>query len=290
MALIPQYYHASTFEVAQQSLERGYLRYPAVCFIEQGKSFAWVTQENTLVPICGYNQITDVVYTNNVLYFKNGAKNLWAVEIGLDSDTINALKQEIIDSISLKSYAKMDDVITLVNGKIGDYGDAENVIAYVNGRKYADLEDKPILHLYGNMANAIILSELDDGVYCITGQYVIGGDHETIHSGNKDMLFTVEHSDTNIFITKVSGSQIVRFIIDEDYHCVVDKYVTEQWMSTQDFLTTSEVEAYIAGYLQAAVPDIVGEVIEQQLDQKIDQAFTERLYDIEEEDISSLFL
>ena len=61
-------------------------------------------------------------------------------------------------------------------------------------------------------------------------------------------------------------------------------------MSTQDFLTTSEVEAYIAGYLQAAVPDIVGEVIEQQLDKKIDQAFTERLYEIEEEDISSLFL
>lgn len=285
MALIPQYYHASTFEVAQQSLERGYLRYPAVCFIEENQSFAWVTQSNTIIPICGYNQITEVVYSNNVLYFKNGAKNLWAVEIGLDSATIDALKKEIIDSISLESYAKMDDVITLINGKIGDYGDAENVIDYINNRKYADLEDKPILHLYGNLANAIILSELDDGVYCITGQYVVGGDYEAIHTSDRDVLFTVEHLGTNVFITKVSGSQIVRFIIDENYHCVTDKYVTEQWMSTQDFLTTADVETYIAGYLKSAVDDIVEEVVEQ----KIDNAFTERLYNIEQDKIANLF-
>ena len=285
MALIPQYYHASTFEVAQQSLERGYLRYPAVCFIEENQSFAWVTQANTIVPICGYNQITEVTYSNNVLYFKNGAKNLWAVEIGLDSATIDALKKEIIDSISLESYAKMDDVITLINGKIGDYGEAENVIDYINNRKYADLEDKPILHLYGNLANAIILSELDDGVYCITGQYVVGGDYEAIHTSDRDVLFTVEHLGTNVFITKVSGSQIVRFIIDENYHCVTDKYVTEQWMSTQDFLTTADVETYIAGYLKSAVDDIVEEVVEQ----KIDNAFTERLYNIEQDKIANLF-
>lgn len=289
MALIPQYYHASTFEVAQQSLERGYLRYPAVCFIEENQSFAWVTQANTIIPICGYNQITEVVYSNNVLYFKNGAKNLWAIEIGLDSATIDALKKEIIDSISLESYAKMDDVITLINGKIGDYGDAENVIDYINNRKYADLEDKPILHLYGNLANAIILSELDDGVYCITGQYVVGGDYEAIHTSDRDVLFTVEHLGTNVFITKVSGSQIVRFIIDENYHCVTDKYITEQWMSTQDFLTTSDVETYIAGYLKSAVDDVVGEVIEQQFEQKIDNALTERLYNIEQDKIANLF-
>lgn len=286
MALIPQYYHASTFEVAQQSLERGYLRYPAVCFIEENQSFAWVTQTNTLIPICGYNQITDVTYSNNVLYFKNGAKNLWAIEIGLDASTINVLKQEIIDSISLESYAKMDDVITLINGKIGDYGEAENVIDYINNRKYADLEDKPILHLYGNLANAIILSELDDGVYCVTGQYVVGGDYEAIHTSDRDVLFTVEHLGTNVFITKVSGSQIVRFIIDENYHCVTDKYVTEQWMSTQDFLTTADVETYIAGYLKSAVDDVVEEVVEQ----KIDNAFTERLYNIEQDKIENLFV
>ena len=285
MALIPQYYHASTFEVAQQSLERGYLRYPAVCFIEENQSFAWVTQANTIIPICGYNQITEVVYSNNVLYFKNGAKNLWAVEIGLDSATIDALKKEIIDSISLESYAKMDDVITLINGKIGDYGEAENVIDYINNRKYADLDDKPILHLYGNLANAIILSEIDDGVYCITGQYVVGGDYEAIHTSDRDVLFTIEHLGTNVFITKVSGSQIVRFIIDENYHCVTDKYVTEQWMSTQDFLTTADVETYIAGYLKSAVDDIVEEVVEQ----KIDNAFTERLYNIEQDKIANLF-
>lgn len=290
MALIPQYYHASTFEVAQQSLERGYLRYPAVCFIEENQSFAWVTQANTIIPICGYNQITEVVYSNNVLYFKNGAKNLWAVEIGLDSATVDALKKEIIDSISLESYAKMDDVITLINGKIGDYGEAENVIDYINNRKYADLEDKPILHLYGNLANAIILSELDDGVYCITGQYVVGGDYEAIHTSDRDVLFTVEHLGTNVFITKVSGSQIVRFIIDENYHCVTDKYVTEQWMSTQDFLTTADVETYIAGYLKSAVNDVVGEVIEQQFEQKIDDALTERLYNIEQDNITNLFV
>lgn len=290
MALIPQYYHASTLEVAQQSLDRGYLRYPAVCFIEESQSFAWVTQTNMLIPICGYNQITDIVYSNNILSFKNGAKNLWAVEIGLDAASIEALKEELINSLSLKSFAKMDDVITLINGKIGDYGEAENVIDYINGRKYADLEDKPILHLYGNVSNAIILSELEDGVYCITGQYVIGGDRETIHFGDKDSLFTVEHFNNEIFITKVSGRQIIKFVIDNDYHCVEDKYATEQWVTAQDFLTTSDVNTYIAGYLQAAIPEIVGEIIEQQIDEKIDKAFDERLDDIEHEEITNLFL
>ena len=104
------------------------------------------------------------------------------------------------------------------------------------------------------------------------------------------MLFVIEHSSTNIFVTKVSGSQIVRFIIDADYHCTTDKYLTEQWMSTQDFLTKEEVEAYVAGYLQAAVPDIVGEAINEQFDQKIDTALSERLNDIEQNDISNLFV
>lgn len=290
MALIPQYYHASTLEVAQQSLDRGYLRYPAVCFIEENQSFAWVTQTNTIIPICGYDQITDVVYTNNILYFKNGAKNLCAIDISLDTATVDALKQEIINSISLDSYAKMDDVITLINGKIGDYGEAENVIDYVNNRKYADLEDKPILHLYGSLANAIILSELEDGIYCITGQYVIGGDFEAIHSSNRDVIFSVERSETDVTVTKVAGSQIVRFIIDEDYHCTIDKYVTEKWMSTQDFITTDEVEAYVAGYLQAAVPDLVGEAMDQQFEEKLDVALNERFFEVEQSDITDLFV
>lgn len=285
MSRTPQYFNASTLDVAMNALENKQLRYPAVCFIEEGQYFSWLTKENKLIQICGYNQITDVEYKDNVLFFKNGAKILWSVDLNIDQIVFENLKEEIIKSIHLESYAKTEDVILLIEGKIGDLGHYENVIQYIQDYSYNNLKNKPIYNLYGSPAKAVVLSECNNGVYCVSGEYVIGGDFVTIHSGGAESLFVVEHIDNTSIVTKISGNEIIKYTIDSDYHCTPDQYITESWVHAQDFMTSDEVYAYV----EELVNQMVDKAISEQLDTKLDAALDKKLGAINSDDINTLF-
>ena len=73
MALLPQFYSASTKQVAEKALQLGYLKYPGICFVtdsnEKTRSILWITEKNEMEYIVGNGQITDIKYENNILSF-----------------------------------------------------------------------------------------------------------------------------------------------------------------------------------------------------------------------------
>ena len=71
MALIPTWYSASTKQIAEKALQRGVLKYPGLCYIQDSKSIAWVTIDNTLEYVKGDKQINHkeiLPYASNKLF------------------------------------------------------------------------------------------------------------------------------------------------------------------------------------------------------------------------------
>lgn len=290
MSLIPQYFQASTQEVAEQALQKGILKYPGVCLIQDGNYLVWVLQDNTLEFIGGYDQITDIQYEEGILYFNSGDKVLYSIDIVLSEDAYERIKDEIINSIDLNEYIRVEDAIQLIDNKIGDIGDKTNVVEYIGDISYNNIKDTPIKNLHGSLTQVVKVSTLLDGVYKITGQYQIGGDRQTIEMSTEGTLFIVEHStqDNSIFITQLLGNTIRIYTISEDV-TTSDKYITENYIKDLDLITADNVKEYVREIVGDTIKETVEETITLVLDEKIDAALDKKLTGIPDQDIISIF-
>ena len=287
MAMIPQYFRASTKEVAEQALAKGYLKYPGICSVEDGSYFIWVTKENQMEFIGGYNQITGIDYKDGLLCFMSGDNVLYTADVAMTPETADRIKDEIVSNLDLASYAKSDDVARLLDSKIGDIGDKATVSEYVDDLSYDRLKDAPITNLYGSLTKTVVVSELSDGVYQIAGQFKIGGEHQTIQMASDDSLFVVarDHGKNTVYLTQLLGNTMKLYTLDPDGKCTTDRYITDSYISDKDFITSSEVKDYV----KTLVTDAIVETIDAVLDVRLDLALDRRISGIPNEDIVSIF-
>lgn len=111
---------------------------------------------------------------------------------------------------------------------------------------YDDVKNSPISNKYGNPSNPVIISELNSGMYSISGTYVIGGDLETKYVTSRKILFIVESDDLTISITKIDSNKIVYYSVDvETKQTTVSEYVTKEWVEEQGFIKESEMQKSI---------------------------------------------
>ena len=270
MAMIPQYFRASTKDVAEQALKLGYLKYPGICSVEDGSYFIWITKENQMEFIGGYNQITGIDYKDGLLCFMSGDNILYTADVAITPETADRIKDEIVSNLDLTSYAKSDDVARLLDSRIGDIGGKTTVSEYVDDLSYDRLNDTPITNLYGSLTKTIVISELSDGVYRISGQFKIGGEHQTIQMASDDSVFIVARDNVNntINISQLLGNAIKLYTLDTNGKCFTDKYLTESYIAQKDFITSSEVKDYV----KTLVTDAIVETIDSVLDNRLDSA------------------
>lgn len=287
MAMIPQYFRASTKEVAEQALAKGYLKYPGICSVEDGSYFIWITKENQMEFIGGYNQITGIDYKDGLLCFMSGDNILYTADVAMTPETADRIKDEIVSNLDLTSYAKSDDVVRLLDSKIGDIGGKATVSEYVDNLSYNQLHDPPILNLYGSLTKTIVVSALSDGVYRIAGQFQIGGEHQTIQMASDDSVFVVarDHEKEIVNITQLLGNAIKLYALAPDGKCTADRYITDSYISGKDFITSSEVKDYV----KTLVTDAIVETIDAVLDARLDSSLDRRIGGIPDEDIISIF-
>lgn len=283
MALIPVYFTASKLEIAEKALQRGVLKYPGLCYIKNTKSLAWVTEENKLEIIKGDKQITNVKLVGSNLQFFSDTTLLFQYDISMSEDDKKQIVEEIKKSIGLDSYVKASDLSTLLDNKIGNLEDKQTVVDYINSLSYKKLTDKPIEYLIGTLTIPITISSLDDGIYKIKGQYIIGGNNTTVRSSADDVFFVVSHDkDTNgTSITQFQGNSILLYFIQQDGDYVTDKYVTEKWINDQNFMSADSAKQFIREQLELSVSDII--------DQKIDEALDSKIGGLESSDIANIF-
>lgn len=260
MALIPTWYSASTKQIAEKALQRGVLKYPGLCYIQDSKSIAWVTIDNTLEYVKGDKQITDVKCIGSNLMFFSGDKLLFSYDISMTDEDKDHIIEEVKKTIGL-----------------------DNVVDYINSLSYNKLFDVPIVNLIGTLTVPVKISSLDDGIYKVKGQCIIGGNNTTVQSSADDVLYLVSHdADTSsTTITKMQGKSITLYFIQQDGEYTTDRYVTESWINEQNFANADSVKEYVSNIIEETVLDV--------LDEHIDSALDRKLGGIDSEDLTNIF-
>lgn len=288
MALLPNWFSASTKAIAEKALDRGVLKYPGMCYIEETKELAWITQDNQIKYILGDNQITNVKFVGSNLMFYSGTTLLFSYDMSLTEEDQAHIIEEVKKSIGLDQYIKTSDMTTLLDNIIGNLEDKSTVVDYINSLSYNKLSDKPIKNMIGTLNAPVYISSLEDGIYKIKGQYIIGGSNTTVNSSPNDVLFFVSHDpeiNNKITITKIEGTSIVLYFLESDGTFRTDKYVTEEWINGQNFMSADSVKEYV----NQTITETVAEIIDQQLDIKLDSALDKKISGISTEDLNNIF-
>lgn len=283
MAYIPTWFSASTKEIAEKALSRGVLKYPGMCYIQDTKSIAWVTIDNKLQYVKGDRQITDVKCIDSNLMFYSGTDLLFSYDISMTEEDADHIVEEVKKTIGLDDYVKAADLSTLLDSIIGNLEDKSTVVDYINSLSYNKLSDVPITNLIGTLTVPVTVSTLDDGIYKIHGQMIIGGKNTSVQSSSDDVLFLVSHdADTHsTTITKVQGKSITLYFIQQDGEYTTDRYITEEWINNKDFMSSADVKTY--------VKNIIDDTLMEVLDEHLDAALERKIGGISQEDLNKLF-
>lgn len=283
MAFIPTWFTASTKQIAEKALQRGVLKYPGLCYIKDSKCIAWVTIDNTLEYAKGDKQITDVKYIGSNLMFFTGDTLLFSYDVSMTDEDRDHIIEEVKKTIGLDNYVKSSELSTLLDNIIGNLEDKSTVVEYINSLSYNKLSDVPITNLIGTLVVPVKISSLDDGIYKIKGQCIIGGNNTTIQSSADDVLYLVSHdADTSsTAITKMQGKSITLYFIQQDGEYTTDRYVTEEWINEQNFASADSVKEYVANIIEETVLDV--------LDDHIDAALERKLGGIDSKDLTNIF-
>lgn len=283
--MIPSYYVASTTSVAEKAIERGYLKYPGICFISSTNTLGWLDIDHNIHYIRGHNQITSIKYDGSNLIFYSDSEILFSYNVSISPDSTEAIIQDLITRIHLDDYAKSADVSRLLDDMIGDLADKTTVVDYINSLSYNDLSDVPIVDKVGTLSNIITVSTLNDGVYKIKGQFMIGGTQTTVHSSANDTFFIVSHSDAGVAITQLQANTIKVYFMNSDGTFHTDRYITEQWISEQDFISAATVKDYV----KEIIADTVKQLIDETLDERLDIALDNKIGGLTSDDIKTIF-
>lgn len=185
----------------------------------------------------------------------------------------------------------------IVNEELDSYTITPLSSESVTDIDYNNLGNRPIVNLNGSLVSPIIADELDDGLYSFTGQYKVSQKLETIFSGNKSQIFSVEKDSDVTYIRKFSGKEIILYtvgdsvkeskIITSDY-LEENNYATKQditdAISAIDALSQKDAKEYITQLLHTD-PDV-----QDKIDDIVAQKVEEQMPEITDEDIESLFV
>ena len=288
MAFLPNWFSASTKAIAEKALDRGILKYPGMCYIEDTQSLAWVTQDNQIKYIQGNNQITNVKFVGSNLMFYSGTTLLFSYDMSLTEEDQSHIIEEVKKSIGLDQYVKTSDMTTLLDNIIGNLEDKSTVVDYINSLSYNTLSDKPIINMIGSLNAPVYITSLEDGIYKIKGQFIIGGSNTTVNSSPEDTFFLVSHDpdiQNKMTITKIQGDSITLYFLESDGTFRTDRYITEEWVKAQNFMSANSAKEYITQAIQETVSD----VIDQTLDGKLDSALDKKLGGISTEELNNIF-
>lgn len=175
---------------------------------------------------------------------------------------------------------------------------------------YDTLGNKPIINKTGTLVEPIVLSELNDGIYAIDGQYqYVSISGTTVYLTASKQLFVIERIDNDIHISKISGLGVTHYVITssneiQSYDFVsseeIKAYATTEYVDNKiaglNYVTEEEVKTYIEQMFNETFEEVieakVEEKINETLDDKVSQAVETKIADsiASNDEISRLFI
>lgn len=161
---------------------------------------------------------------------------------------------------------------------------------------YNTIGNRPIINVVGEIGSPIVLSELKNGIYAVTGQYKIAPEDATIYSVSTAVICIVDHADNgSTHIKKVQSSGIKDYEIVDDVVTAIN-YITERDLVEYGYATRAYVEEKLAEVnfvtaenVDTIVDEKVAEVVSTTVESMIDAKIDEKMQEASEEDITALF-
>ena len=159
---------------------------------------------------------------------------------------------------------------------------------------YNGLGNRPIINLSGAVSNPIKLSELSDGVYSITGSYVVSDDISTVFSSASGNLFVIETLEEIKHIKKITSSEITDYTVHSD-ETMTSTVATTDWIAKQnyasegyvdekiavlDIYTKEEIQAYIRELLEQELTDQIETIVDEKIDEKFEETNNQEIEDL----------
>lgn len=159
-----------------------------------------------------------------------------------------------------------------------------------SAKSYNDLADVPVINKSGEMGAEVVLSDLDDGSYSISGNYIIGGSFTTTFIASSSVMVLVESDENYKYITRLGAKQVCVYKFDiATGEVAKDEYVTESWITEQGYTTKTYVDEAIEALYQRLANEALIITKLSQLENDMGFLTMDNFGEISEDKIADLF-
>lgn len=253
-------------------------------FVENNIRFGWLNYAEMLEAIEeGSLDQYDICFTKDSHEQFIINKNLEPISIKSRLRIYSSVEAAIEDiNISKQTYA--GEILSIRDGEkfisyvVNQFNDGQYYISPIcsDGQvDYNQLQNAPIKNVDGTVTSPIVLANLEDGFYKVTGHFITPvGNEVTSLVGNFILIETFIDGKR---IKRIGDNNIFDYTIDIDGNITSDKYATEQFIKEQGYVTEDYVDAqmealkllleeYIKQYVETTCTLLIRHIIEDELD------------------------
>lgn len=184
-------------------------------------------------------------------------------------------------------------IVNRENGKytVNSLSDSRSPIDYDN------IDHRPVINKIGTQDGNLIIGDLDNGIYSVTGVYKIFNEYPTLFTVASNHLFLVEKTDSISYVKDISAKEIITYTLSNGAVNVL-KSVTTQYLEDNQYITNDLFEAKLKtldlitkAEVSEYVKTITNEYLEQNLGTTIDTKIDEKIQSlvVTDSDIENLF-
>lgn len=184
----------------------------------------------------------------------------------------------------------------IVNRENGKY----TVNSLSDGRTpidYDNIDHRPVINKIGTQDGNLIIGDLDNGIYSVTGVYKIFNEYPTLFTVTSNHLFLVEKTDSISYVKDISAKEIITYTLSNGVVNVL-KSVTTQYLEDNQYITNDSFEVKLKtldlitkAEASEYVKTITNEYLKQNLGTTIDTKIDEKIQSLvaTDSDIENLF-
>lgn len=256
---------------------------------EQNIKFGWLTKAEMLSAIeNGKLNAYDVCYLQDTHEQVLISSSLEPIPIKSRVRLYGSTEAAIEDiQNSKQTYA--GEIISVRDGEkfiaytVNQFDDGEWYIAPIYSDKmidYNNLQNTPFINLDGGVVNPIVLKDLEDGCYKITGHFIIPTGEEITSIVGNIIIVDTEYEAKKI--KRITSDNITDFIIHNNGTVLADKYATEKYIDSKGYATEADVDIqmeafkvamkqYVEDYVKNTVTLLVQHIVDETLDARYAQ-------------------
>lgn len=170
----------------------------------------------------------------------------------------------------------------IVNRENGKY----TVNSLSDGRTpidYDSIDYRPVINKIGTQDGNLIIGDLDNGIYSVTGVYKIFNEYPTLFTVASNHLFLVKKTDSISYVKDISAKEIITYTLSNGVVNVLksvttqyledNQYITndsfEVKLKTLDLITKAEASEYVKTITNEYLKQNLGTTINTKIDEKI---------------------